>query len=62
MDLLIAATLVVCLWCLAPLPLAVAIGRAFRHGHQLDARQLEAAVAALGRPGTDRTRFQSDAC
>lgn len=62
MDLLIAMTLVVCLWCLAPLPLAVAIGRAFRDGHRLDARQVEAAVASLGRTSTDRTSFQSDPC
>lgn len=62
MDLLIAMTLVVCLWCLAPLPLAVAIGRAFRDGHKLDARQLETAVAGLGKHSTDRTPFQSDPC
>lgn len=62
MDLLIATTLVVCLWCLAPLPLAVAIGRAFRDGHKLDVHQIEAAVATLGRPGIDRTHFQSDSC
>ncbi len=62
MDLLIATTLVVCLWCLAPLPLAVAIGRAFRDGHKLDARQLEAAVASLGKASSDRTHFRSDSC
>ena len=55
MDLLLATTLVVCLWCLAPLPLAVAIGRAFRDGHKLDVHQIEAALASRGRAEVDRT-------
>lgn len=33
MQELVVAALAATIWCLAPLPLAVAIGRAFSHGH-----------------------------
>lgn len=64
MQELLVVALAVTIWCLAPLPLAVAIGRAFNHG-QTHGRA-EHALAALSRdnlrdchgPGeTDRAHF-----
>lgn len=47
MLLLIVAALAACVWCLAPLPLAVAIGRAFRDGNAYDERA-HAQLATIG--------------
>ncbi|MEN8705266.1 MAG: hypothetical protein ABF306_03925 [Nocardioides marinisabuli] len=64
MQELVVAALAATVWCLAPLPLAVAIGRAFSHGHTPG--HAEQALTTLahdnlrdcaGGPESDRTHF-----